>query len=182
MVLHVLKSSLLGRWAGHRPPRWSTRCAPRQAVRGSSRCCGKSSSACGITVCDDSSVSSGPRQEDSPGRLNDSFRRVRCGCEGAAECVKFLLLANNLRAAVILGDPMHCGAAICDVLVLASEHARAEAILRTLEDSRYSPSEWECPSCGERVPGTFDLCWNCCHVAAMTQPTAELQADSEQCR
>jgi predicted RNA-binding Zn-ribbon protein involved in translation (DUF1610 family) len=43
------------------------------------------------------------------------------------------------------------------------------------EDSEPARPDWVCPDCGETVPGSFDVCWNCAAKSA-----TEHDADAEQ--
>lgn len=52
----------------------------------------------------------------------------------------------------------------------------ADEATRLIENSNYTPppesSEWLCPKCGEKVPGTFGECWKCKESKPVSQPAA----------
>lgn len=92
---------------------------------------------------------------------SESSSEVLCLTDGlTAEHVRLVLALNEIRAAVIHRDPLRLAVASAEVLVAAVDIVRAQD---TLEDCLVTSREddWNCPSCGELVPMTFDLCWNC---------------------
>jgi hypothetical protein len=80
------------------------------------------------------------------------------------------LLGRHRIDAVVLGDYL-AGAAgelpadIFPTLWLIDErdHDRADQLLTQFLNPPPVPwaEPWDCPACGERVEGDFDLCWNC---------------------
>jgi hypothetical protein len=77
-----------------------------------------------------------------------------------ANHIRIILSLYEIRAAVIQRDPLHLTAAVAEVVVAAADYPRA------LKELTQSPQQersagWECSHCGEPVPGSFDLCWNC---------------------
>lgn len=52
-------------------------------------------------------------------------------------------------------DPVLC-------VVDDGQYDEAMALLKNLEAPAPSAgADWQCPKCGETVPGNFDACWNC---------------------
>ena len=42
----------------------------------------------------------------------------------------------------------------------------AELVKRYFSEQSANPGdEWQCGSCGEENPGSFEICWNCGHAA-----------------
>ena len=70
-------------------------------------------------------------------------------------------LANDALAHAYGEIPMLTG--YNEVLVPRSHYFDALYTLRHdwPEGPAVSADEWSCPECGERCPGTFELCWNC---------------------
>lgn len=87
--------------------------------------------------------------------------------------VKGLLEEAGLKARVV-GDYLHATAQgrpagwrmYPRVWVNAADEVRARRIIAKYDerhetvDADSSPS-WQCGQCGERVDGSFDICWNC---------------------
>lgn len=42
-----------------------------------------------------------------------------------------------------------------------TDYERAKDLIRRFESGATGGRPWDCPKCGERLPGPFDACWNC---------------------
>jgi hypothetical protein len=81
------------------------------------------------------------------------------------------LLDCRLIRAVVLGDYLSGAAGelpadICPTLWLIDDQdlRRAREVLAGFlapSEPSVNAAPWDCPACGERVEGDFDLCWNC---------------------
>jgi hypothetical protein len=81
------------------------------------------------------------------------------------------LLDRRLIRAAIFGDYLSGAAGelpadICPTLWLIDDQdlGRAREVLAGFlnpPSCALNASPWDCPACGERVEGDFDLCWNC---------------------
>lgn len=77
-----------------------------------------------------------------------------------AEYVRIVLTLEEVRVAVLAGDPVKLGHALFEVVILAEEHQKAKAALEAAKLTSHT-EDWNCPACEEPVPRTFDYCWNC---------------------
>lgn len=80
--------------------------------------------------------------------------------------VKNLIEAQGIEAAVSEVNEPLAGLPITaiDVLVKEADRAAAEAIVEAYDDdvaNRHERPNWVCSTCGEKVPDTFDECFNC---------------------
>jgi len=62
------------------------------------------------------------------------------------------------------GNPAASGAQFLPTLCVIEDTDYDEAI-RILKSQQYKEAtpvaDWTCPSCSEKNPGNFELCWNC---------------------
>lgn len=87
---------------------------------------------------------------------------ARTACAGIAEHLRLLLLAQDIRAAVVNGDPLRVGAALCEVIVLATDQRKASSLIQSAADvANPYQADWSCEKCRETVPAHFEVCWNC---------------------
>jgi hypothetical protein len=114
-------------------------------------------------------------------KLDDESRPIfRTNNAMLAEHIRLLLAIEDVRAAVIQGDPLQVGFAIVDVVVLVEEHKATQRILETSNQPNHT-EDWYCPDCDETIPMTFDICWNCGRLHPEISDDAEhrvFEADS----
>ncbi len=83
-----------------------------------------------------------------------------------AHFVKDLLLQQGIDATVTDEHEPLAGLSIVppDVMVRAEDEPRAREIiadyLRHRDPKQLAP-DWTCPGCGEQVPATFEVCFQC---------------------
>ena len=96
-----------------------------------------------------------------------------------AHLVKNLLLDEEIEAFVSEENEPLAGLPIaqCDVLVKASDEARAVGIVGEYEQSlieRAERPDWTCPQCKATVIGAFDECDNCGAMRPGTEEPSEI--------
>ncbi len=89
-----------------------------------------------------------------------SVTLFRTACEATAEVVRVALALNDVRAAVLQGDPLGMMIGMTNVVVVSSQNGQAIEALQAALATRHD-ADWVCPDCQETVPNNFDLCWNC---------------------
>jgi hypothetical protein len=92
------------------------------------------------------------------GESTATFRRD--SNELRLEFIRAVLMHCHIQAAIVRHDPFGMLSGIFDLLILASDHARAKAALAEMTVTTDQP-DWTCPLCLEIVPGHFEVCWNC---------------------
>lgn len=100
---------------------------------------------------------------------NAGFVNLRQSVLESAGIPTFVRNLNTQQA--LVGDPLTALFPIPEFwptlcVVDDNDYARAMEVLR---DARHpeasSLPEWHCPQCHEAIPGHFEVCWKCGHVA-----------------
>ena len=93
---------------------------------------------------------------------SDRAGRGSSACDEARqqELTRCLLLQLAMCGALVNRDAIEFARGIAEVLIWSAEHARAAADAKVAFHDR-EIDEWQCITCGEPVPGNFELCWNC---------------------
>ncbi len=113
-----------------------------------------------------------PRDDATQIRDPDAVVELRCtDTDGVAHVIEDALLAVGI-VAIVLDDHVgpNLGRKLVQLLIDARDQGRArELVERARREGRELP-EWDCLSCGERNPGTFELCWNCQSEPSGSEP------------